>query len=376
MIPLAADHWTAYTMPEKGRGVLSGKHVTTAWCPADGRTYWTGGDYSNPWGGSSYVQATWSLSLAERVAGDRNAGWRLVHPYCLPAGRTEQPKHPDTVGLVWTGTRFLMVPGQCVAASSGNCTGETASAASDPGYRFNEMMWFDRGAPGTWTAVTRQPVPGQDGSRFCVYDPPSDALYRWREAPGAGMCVERMRLSAPDVWKALKTNVKNAGGGSVRCKREYVAYDPDDRAMYSVDGAIAEVGATPRLMRYRIATNAVDDLGPIPGPAYPTSDVGEWSHTIWMRPHRRLFFLRIPGTVAAHTYDPATATWASAPTATDRPAWNGGKLYGLSLAYDEGEDAVLVHGGMSVANPYFFLWRWPATAPVTRPVIGQIERAS
>ena len=361
--------WTGLEWPDRGRGVRSGKHVSAAWCPHDGRLYFVGGDYATLRGTGSYVQQTFSLALAERLASpaDHNAGWREEFPYCAPEGKIA-PKGPDTVGWVWDVLRrqFWMIPGQMVPSNTG-CPGQSNVNASDAVYKLGSVMTFTPsfvpGVYGTWEEPTGLTYPGRiiGAARHCVYDAAEDRILRARyDGLQGGLIFEAMPCGAADQWQTLLQDrargLRNALGKECRIEHEYLAWDPAGRRCYAVDGTAVPV---PRLMAWDLPSNLLMDFGEVPGGPYPTGLLNsEWSHVVWSARQQRLYFYRIRDPEGFYAWDPATQQWTTLSLASDRPDAHGGLAFGRSVAYDADADCLMLHGGVgSAAVPYFYLYR-------------------
>lgn len=345
--------WIALEVPDLGKGVQYGrsvyepmKHVSAAVNPLNGRIYFTGGDYGVGRDlGQSYVQATFSLSLAERLANrsDRNAGWRVEYPYCGPPGQV-QPKHPDHVGWTWDAKRrlFWMVPGIMeVSVGGSNCPGESEARSSDPGFVFNHLMTFDPGAR-RWTAQSANINGTSNWSAH--YDPATDTItkFRWDGTFGQIAAVYDI---ASDKWTEHRLG-KNATGADVRFST-ISAIDREQRVIYSIDGE-----ASGRLYRYRMDDHRVDDLGVVPGGA-----TRFWEcYIAWDSVSRVLFYYDY-GRRGFHVYDPEEGTWKkSLPTETDIP---GVRAQGRLLVFDAYQNLMLLMGGSDPdLTPHMYVYRY------------------
>ena len=382
------NRWISVPWPPRGKGVLSGKHVSSAWCPEDGRLYFVGGDYATLRGTGSYVQQTFSLSLAERLASpaDPNAGWREEFPYCAPQGKIA-PKGPDTVGWVWDVLRrcFWMVPGQMVPSATG-CPGQSNINASDAVYKLGSLMTFTPsftpGVYGTWEEPTGHTYPGRiiGAARHCVYDAAEDRILRARyDGLQGGLIFEVMSCNAVDQWQSVLLDrargLRNALGKNCRIEHEYLAWDPAARRCYAVDGNALPV---PRLMAWDLPSNLLLDFGEVPGGPYPVGLLNsEWSHVVWSARHQRLFFYRLRDPEGFFAWDPATQTWEILSLASDRPDVYDGRAFGRCLAYDPAEDLLMLYGGVgSAAKPCFYVLRYEKEVAMAtvRVIVQTLEK--
>lgn len=340
-IPL--KQWVGLEMPLRGRGPMGPiKHLTAAHNPDDGRIYMTGGDYRGTEFDQSYRQETWSLSLGERWASraDRNAGWRLEYPYCGPAGQM-QPKHPDFVGWTWDSKRkvFWMVPG-VMEVGTANCPGETGARTSDPGFRLNRIMQFDPAAR-QWRDVSGNV--GQPAETWMsVYDPKNDSLIRFGYSGGGGAMVSTYRIGE-DRWVNRSLSA-GAGRREIRINKEYLAVDHAERVIYAIDGVAG------RLYRYRMDTQAMEDLGAVPGGPHGREN---YMYVVWDSTSKVLLWFRYdpPG---ANAYHPTTRTWETIPLAGDVPGVRPG---GRVAVYDPLHNVTVLFGS-HVETSHLFLYRY------------------
>ena len=326
-----------------GTGVTrQSKHVTWTYHPPSGRLYSVGGDYA----GESYRQDTYSLSLADRWADQKNpaAGWRLETPYCGATGGV-QPKHPDYVGWAWDASRgvFWMVPGTMVIGTV-NCPGETTNESSDPAYRYREIMSFN---PTTkaWARFGTAMIPVMiEGDPWKAhYDPPTDSLYQFGWSGATGGRVNIVNLQTQTVTS--QNLGLNAVGGDIRIFKEGSDYDPVSRVIYAVDGVAN------RLMRYNIASRTITDLGPSPGAG--TSDNNN-ALLAWDT-RRSVLYYWSSGTNTLHVYTPATRTWTTPP----QPSSDGSPVrVRHAFVYDPGADVLALLGSTEEPSK-LFLYRLP-----------------
>jgi len=337
--------WAALAVPEAGHGPTEDmKHITGALNPDNGRIYFTGGDYANgrEYDAQSYRQETWSLSLEERWKNrtDRNAGWRLEYPYCGPVGQV-QPKHPDFVGWTWDPTRklFWMVPG-VMEISPVNCPGETGARTSDPAFLAYRIMQFDPAAR-QWRDVSGN-VGESAETWMSIYDPKTDSLIRFGHNGGSGSLVSIYRI-AKDRW-SVQGLPPNALGQDIRINKEYLAVDYASRVIYSIDGTYG------RLHRYRMDSQSIEDLGPVPGGPY-----GSENYTLiaWDSTNKILLWFRLEPE-SAHVYHPQQKKWETISLNSDI---SGAAVRGRVLMYDQMQNVFLLFGGLP-PNPYLFLFRY------------------
>ncbi len=345
-IDVPLKQWVALAAPDDGKGIFGGKHVTPAYCPLNGRIYFTGGDYSGPGGfEQSYRQETYSLSIAERFAdkANRNTGWRLEYPYCGPSGSI-QPKHPDYVGWAWDTKRnlFWLVPG-VMEISDINCPGETSRRTSDPGFLLERLMTFD---PVTRKWTDRGSNIGENEDTWMSsYDPLTDTLIRMGFSGGSGAIASVYHI-AKNTWTNYTLGV-NAARKEIRLLDEYAAIDVKGRVIYGIDGTSG------RLHRYRIDSHRIEDLGSVPGGAFR---INNKTHIAWDSVNKILSWYDDERR-AFHVYHPDTRKWESnLPIATDIAGVNA---RGRLLVFDPQQNVhLLMCGTESNIKPYFYLYRY------------------
>ncbi len=365
MIPLPTDRWRALETAEAGRGpTRSWKHCTWVPHPPTGRLFCFSGDHT----GTSYRNDVWSLSLAARCAGDRNAGWRQEWPECPPSGQI-QPKRPDHCGWVWIpqsaapwGDVFMLIPGLMVTRSAvmGVCAGETPDAySSDPLFPWGEIMTFDPAGP---IAAGRYRRWGPTLSRtnqsqwMTVYDEIEHQLIRFDYDGGWGGLAKHLALTAiyGQGRQTQSQPLKKLSGEQANLALDHLALDPRARCVYGVDSFDP---SNMRLGRYWIEAKRYEDLGHLPG-----NPVKNWTPLVWHPPSRTLYVFAGSG----------FSTWREGegfqPLVMDStiPAM---QARGCMAVYHPAEDCILLCGGESPDNPYLFLYRPQGDTPMPPPTI-------
>lgn len=346
---LSTDRWTALLTPERGRGVQGGmKHVSSAWCPREQRTYLVGGDYDGPVWENSYRQELWAFSLRERLAAraDPNAGWELIDPYVALPG-TIKPKHPDMMGWDYDAVRdgFWLSPG-IFETSTINPPGETSARLSDPQYRFQSVMFFDRRTR-RWAEVSQDVGQFFDGLHP-VYDPVDDQIIRYDNDGGWGPMVSHFSCRTK-VWTVGQGR---SGPFTARIEQERLALDATGRLLYSVDPLSGHLYA------YNLRLRTLADLGAVP---QGRSGVQGWGFLEWIPSLQRLAHWSL--TQHVQLIDPATMAVTPLPIGTDTDA----SLHGLLFYYDPTVHALVLQGGLEPTNPYLFALGLPGIPPVPPP---------
>jgi hypothetical protein len=175
-----------------------------------------------------------------------------------------------------------------------------------------------------------------------VYDPKTDTLIRFGHNGGSGSLVSTYRI-AKDQW-VNRGLPSNGLGRDIRINKEYLAVDYVSRVIYSIDGTYG------RLHRYRMDSQAIDDLGPVPGGPY---GVENYMYVAWDSTNKVLLWFRVePESVYA--YHPQQKTWETIPLSVEIA---GATVRGRTLVYDQIQNAFILFGGLP-ANPYLFLFRY------------------
>lgn len=310
----------AIPMPARGLSpCYSGcKHVNADIEPTSGRVFFSGGDYTGTVAADtqSYRQETWSVDLASLVGGaDPATAWRLEYSYCGKGGTTVQPKHPDLIGWNWDPVRglFWLVPGIFEAISEPACAaqGETVPKVDDTNFLTYGVFSFEP-ATRTWARVTTDGGPDAVDAWQSVYDPASDALIRFGYNGGCGFAVDAFSLPSK-TWSRLTCGQVNALGQDIRVQNPHLAFDVANRIIYAVDVFNG------RLFRYHIATTVMEDLGPVPGGPFGTTDGTVFGPLSFDSAHQILLFIR-NDTGQALAYHPDTATWEPLTITMDPPS--------------------------------------------------------
>lgn len=292
-LPAPAGAWTASPLP---LGV-TGKHISGAYCPLDGRLYYTAGDHGSgfgqPWASGSYRQDTFSLDLRDRT-------WRLDYPYTGPAGAW-QPTRPDWMGWAWDSRRsvFWQMPGWSPS--------EFAIAMFGPVTK----RWFRHD---DYAQITK----AGDDPWGLVYDAEPDELVQFRPDGARHYAIDAR------TWREVPF------GQTANAHHGMLAHDPMGRVVYGVNFD------TGHLWRYDLLRGRVADVGLVPaGPM--DYEIHGFRQAILLWAGDRLVFHRYPG--SWHAYTPG-AGWTDLPSATA----DGRLACGLIAAYDPVRRELAVYG--------------------------------
>ena len=332
--------------------------MTGAWHP-DGRIYFVGGDYSNPFGGS-YSQAIVSLSLAQRMAqlSNRNAGWQIDYPHC--GGIPPQPKRPDYVGWQWDAKRgvFWFIPGTNVAGST-NCAGETANSVDDPNFLFTRIMTFNPATKSWRDEGAAAPNMGFLKTWQTVYDPVRDRFLQPWYSGGNG---SNLAVWDPvtKTWSTKRLGPYSSTGQEIHIEHCYLAADHVARWIYAIDKT------TKRL--YRFSMDLPTKSGPAGGEiSYIIEDLGLAPATdteakpVWDTVNQILLY-PVHDSAQFFAYRPSTKQWETLGSVAN----NGVPAKGTVVFFDQANGVVGRFGEgldpFSPSLPYLFLYRYSTSS--------------
>lgn len=217
-----------------GRGT---KHSRVLFDSKRGRMVIAGGDVVHPRIGNGNGNSTvWAIDL------EKGNTWELLHDWCAGPGEL-MPGTPDSVGWVYASRhdQALMLPG-FYFLSQGNRWCPTAREVVDAlVYDFSTNTWKPPPFP-----APRRGWGGDIGASFAVYDPDTDAVYRFRH----GGIVEILSMSG--AAREVSTGPLDESGN-----RDQPAIDVQGRNLY-------RLARGPRLLlRYSIRSQSVSGI-PLP----------------------------------------------------------------------------------------------------------------
>jgi len=304
------------------------KHLRAGYHSPSGRWYFFGGDHNGslqPDGTKPYALQSGRNEVYTYDVG-RNIA-TLEQPYCRPDGDI-QPHGLDEVGLTWVSKvgKFFSLFGYQWPTSRVPCSGSRhGPMAYDPTTRKWEMLSIPMGGWGLSVMPNN-----------AFYDETLDALIFVANC-GGGPCVWRYsRAQQKYLTDQAALKVGNAPVWDT-----LPAHDVEGRAIYLI------VPGQGQLVRYNIASNAVENLGPIPnldGPVHiENSPVWDSVSKVLLYPHlNRSLIMQL------HAYDPAQRKW------TPQPMPNGVNVVGLHTHFDPVQN-VMFHWG---TGGKFFFYRY------------------
>jgi hypothetical protein len=361
--------WVSRPAPGVGQGPMpegTGKHARLIFDSKRGRMVLAGGDYMYTEPGIdtaenySGMQMVWQIDLGQ---GER-ATWGRLKSWCAPRDEV-QPGRPDTVVWVYDSKRDqgVMMPGFYFMTQSGTPT-------VCPGVnQVNDSVLFNF-QTNTWSLPSYGPPPngygGDEGGSFGVYDPVTDAVYRFRRMGYNGM---EILFRGRNTWEQIPLGGSGSGIGETNANRDQSAVDVQGRSIYVISWR------TRSLMRYSIAAKRVVETTPMPPQWVPPDAPGD--HETWLvfdpinrvilNPVARDFDGVLVGLGIFHV-DTKKWEWEDAPTSSP-------KVSGNVLGFDA-EHNCLMFLGRSDAHVWW-LYRYGngprASAGSPRPPIVRIS---
>lgn len=268
--------WVPRPAPVAGLGPMpdgTGKHSRLLFDSKRKVMVLAGGDYIYAETGVdttenySGMQMVWSIDLSRGL----QARWTRLMPWCAPQGQI-QPGRPDTVVWVYDSKRDqgVMLPGFYFITQHGKptvCPGVTQTA---------DAVIFDFSA-GRWQPAPWSPPPGgyggDEGGSYGVYDPVTDAVYRFRSMGGWGNTMEIL-YRATNTWEQVRLGSAQDGIHATNANRDQSAIDVEGRSIYAISWRLRA------LMRYSIPDKRVAETVPMPAPWMPPQAPGD--HETWL----------------------------------------------------------------------------------------------
>lgn len=313
------------------------KHTRLLHDSRRGRMVLTGGDYFNAHISSNGSQMVWAIDLASGPT----PAWTLIGPWC---NGPVQPGRPDTVGWVYDSKRdrAVILPGYYFAneGASSRCEGVVDS---------KDSMFFEF-STNKWSAAPYGPPPGgwggDIGSSFAVYDPGSDAVYRFRW--GGRNLMEILSLGK-NKW-----SVVDPGAGS-DLNRDQSVIDVKGKSIYAISRRLRVV------LRYSIPSRRIVESIALPRDT-PLPDSADFETHLAFDPINRVLLYPSTRDFGGRVYrfgiyhvDRKRWEWEAVPTA-------GHPVQGNVVGFDVGNNVMMLYGGKSgsdVAAPsVFWLYRY------------------
>ncbi len=363
-VALAARTWVPRPAPAIGKGPMpggTGKHSRLLFDSRRNRMVLAGGDYMYAEPGMDTrdnfegMQMVWAIDLSQGA----NASWVRLKPWCVAPGEI-QPARPDTVVWVYDSNRDqgVMLPGFYAGTQARMpptvCPGVTQVV---------DAMIYDFAA-GKWLRPTWPEPPGgyggDLGGSFGVFDPVTDAVYRFRKT-GWGNTMEILHR-ATNTWEQIQLGGENDELRSTNANRDQSAIDARGRSIYAISWRLRA------LTRYSIPDRRVVETVPMPSQWTPPEVPGE--HETWLvfdpinrvllNPVARNFNGALLGLAIYHV-DTKRWEWEGPPT-------GGPRVSGNVVGFDPANNAMTFLGRSPSA--VWWLYRYgngSATHPVSPP---------
>jgi hypothetical protein len=356
-----------YTTPNAPAAGISGigggsKHVRIAQNLDNGRLYFLGGDYASNPGDGSFVNGVWSYDLP-------NDQWIMDHPYCGRRGEIYAAR-ADEVGWIWDSKRkkFWVLPGffGLVQSGAGVC-----GKGSLVGIPTAKILTFDPQTNG-WAdpAAMPEPLPaGVEASKFAVYDPTTDTIWRVRYEGGRGI-VWTVYFVGENRWEEFQTPRAEDETyiNGAHLDKEYIALDSVGRHIYVIDPNGY------RLFRLDMRTRRVRILASPPDFPGRPSTLQDITVIVWNSVSNVLHYLRAPnlgGVFTLATYRPDTDRWEI--DSMTQP--EGMTVRGNAAVFDSVHNALFVMGGLSPTGDadeklitHYFVYRYGTSNSTTAQV--------
>lgn len=260
--------WVSREAPAVGAGPLangSGKHSRLLFDSKRNRMVLTGGDYSyaeNGWeneGDRSGIHIVWAIDLSK----GEEATWTRLTSWCAQPGGI-QPGRPDTVVWAYDSMRDqgVMMGGFYFITQKSH-----ANRTKCPGVeQVIDSVLFDFGTS-IWKLPPYGPPPkgygGDTGASYGVYDPVTDAVYRFRNRDDGIMEVLYRKTNS---WEQNPLGIPRTSPN-----RDQSAIDVKGRNIYAISW---RMGA---LMRYSISAKRVVETVEMPPKwAPPGPSIESW----------------------------------------------------------------------------------------------------
>ncbi len=357
--------WMPRPAPGVGQGPMpdgDGKHSRMLFDSKRGRMVLAGGDYAYEEPGIqtserySGIHLVWSIDLSH---GD-HATWKRLTPWCAqPSG--VQPGRPDTVVWVYDSRRDqgVMMPG-----FYHNSQGDPPPTLCPGVNQTLDSVLFNF-ATNTWSLPPYGPPPGKggyggdEGSSFGVYDPVTDAVYRFRRVGNTSMeILDR----ATNSWEQIPLGTEGTGVGETRANRDQPAIDVRGRSIYVISWRMRA------LIRYSIPAKRVIETTPMPPKWIEPFTPGD--HETWMTfdpinrvlliPVARDFYGLLVGLAIYHV-DAKKWEW-------DDPPRTGPQVSGNVVGFDPVNNAMIFLGRSKAQVWWLYRYGNGLGAPAVKPL--------
>ncbi|MEW5979028.1 MAG: Ig-like domain-containing protein [Acidobacteriota bacterium] len=328
--------WVGIAAPALDQGPYSkpyeGKHARLLFDSARGRMVLAGGDYYGSVANGAGSNEVWTIDLA------RGSSWTKLAGWCGPSGST-QPAVPDNVGWAYDSLRDrgIIFPGYYFG-STASCSGVTQTTGSAL-FNFGSNRW----------EASANPAPsggygGDLGSTFAVYDPVTDAVYRFRNLGGTNT-MEILYLSS-NTWEQVRLGTNGDVLQNTDPHADQSVIDVAGRSIYAISRPLRA------LMRYSIPDKKVVETIQMPA-AWIAPD--GYDHETYMTFDSINRVILNPNT---HNYDGAVSGLAIYHVDTKSWEWESvpSSVTGNLVGFDVRNNAVLFMGRS--ATDQFWLYRY------------------
>ncbi|MGH7397282.1 MAG: hypothetical protein ACRELW_07080, partial [Candidatus Rokuibacteriota bacterium] len=339
--------WVPRRAPEIGAGPLpngTGKHSRLLFDPKRGRMVLTGGDYAYAENGQenegdrSGMHIVWGIDLSK----GEQATWTRLTSWCARPGEI-QPGRPDTVVWAYDSMRDqgVMMGGFFFITQESH-----ADRTKCPGVKqVIDSVLFDFGT-NTWKLPPYGPPPkgygGDIGASFGVYDPVTDAVYRFRNHHGGVMEVLYRKTNQ---WEQTPLGIPRTNAN-----RDQSAIDVKGRNIYAISRRMRA------LMRYSISAKRVVETVEMPAKWIPpASSIESW---LVFDPINRVVLIPVSESdnfdgvlhgLAIYHVDDKRWEWEDAPT-------TGFQVSGNTLGFDPVNNALMLLGRNK--DQHWWLYRY------------------
>jgi len=268
--------WVPRRAPDIGAGPMpngTGKHSRLLFDSKRARMVLAGGDYAyvetghNTENNRSGMQLVWAIDLSK----GEQATWTRLKSWCAAAGEI-QPGRPDTVVWVYDSTRDqgVMMPGFYFITQQGHRDRTVCPGVE----QVHDSVLFDFGTS-TWKRPPYGPPPkgygGDLGASYGVYDPVTDAVYRFRRLNGNTMEVLYRKSNS---WEQIQLGAPATLLDRTNANRDQSAIDVKGRSIYAISWRMRA------LMRYSIPAKRVVETIEMPAKWVPPDPPGD--HESWL----------------------------------------------------------------------------------------------
>ncbi|HSE06905.1 MAG TPA: hypothetical protein VLK35_22350 [Methylomirabilota bacterium] len=329
--------WVSRPAPEPGQGPLpngTGKHSRLLFDSKRGRMVLSGGDYTYREAGHdinrrSGMHIVWAIDLSK----GEQATWTRLTSWCAAPGGV-QPGRPDTVVWTYDSTRDqgVMMPGFYFITQKSTVT-------VCPGVdQTTDSVVFDF-TSNTWSLPPYGPPPkgygGDQGASYGVYDPVTDAVYRFRRMSANTMEILYRKTNE---WEQVPLGASGSTLHRTNANRDQSAIDVEGRSIYAISWRMRA------LMRYSIPAKRVVDTIEMPPKWVPP--IGPGDHETWavFDPINRVVLIPV-----AQNFDGALIGLAIYHVDQKRWEWedppaNGPEVSGNTVGFDPANNALILLG--------------------------------